>query len=151
MESKVDMLISYIRNKDQPILVKNFNLTNFKKLQTIEDLNEFEDSLKDINYKDSLINHAMSKYQHTSDKVENRKIAYYIVDTFTDRSLFKRFSLNGKTRNGKKNLALRERVGYIQFIFECSTKLSPMFKHEWLIDTLDTLCRNKYTSSKKKD
>lgn len=147
LKEKVDILTSYVRHEMQPMSgLKEFNPAKFRKLMTIKELDEFEESLKDTSFKESLICHVMNKFKNTS--VTNRKFVYDIIDTFTDRTLFRNFSLIGKSRNGEKNLALRDRVIYVNFIFECILKLSPIFDYDWLLEILGILCRNKYTSSK---
>lgn len=148
IERKIDFLISCVL-KDGAKLDPKISKLNLKKLATIEDLNQFEESLGDDGFKSSLIDHIENKFRNMS-KYENstRKFAYDVIDTFTERCLFKNFSLNGKSRNGEKNLSLLDRVIYINFIFECIIKLSPQFKYEWLEWVFGVLCRNKHTSSR---
>lgn len=148
IEKKLDFLISYVL-KDDTKSERNTSKRSFDKLATIKDLDQFEKSLANDDFKLSLIDHVENKFKNMV-KYENstRKFAYDVIDTFTDRCLFKNFSLNGKSRNGGKNLSLLDRVTYINFIFECIQKLKPEFQYAWLELVFGVLCRNKSTSTK---
>lgn len=143
IEKKLDFLISFIL-KDRKV-----STVAFQELGTIDDLNQFEQSLGNGDFRSSLIDHVKNKFKNMSKYEDStRKLAYDVVDTFTERRLFKNFSLNGKSRNGEKKLSLLDRVTYINFIFECVQKLSPQFKYAWLECVFGVLCRNKNTSTK---
>lgn len=147
MEKKLDFLISYLL-KDNKISETKIS-PSIRKLVSLQDLDQFEESLGDENFKTSMINHVRLKFKNTSKYEDStRKLAYDIIDTFTDRCLFKFFSMNGKSRNGEKNLALRDHPTYINFIFECIINMSPKFQYEWLEFVFGVLCRNKNTMTK---
>lgn len=161
VEKKLDFLISHIINDGvnfQPkidhsdslvqTLVQRKTITP-KKIVSLQDLELFEHCLLENENKISLIRHAEMKFCNPSQYDDSlRKLAYDVIYTFTDKSLFGNFSMNGKSRNGEKNLALRDHTIYINFIFECLIKLVPHYKYEWLESVLDVLCRNKNSSNK---
>lgn len=148
IEKKLDFLISFIL-KDGKNSEPRKTSTSTEKLASLQDLIEFEQSLNDGKFKSSLIDHVRDKFKNMSKYEDSiRKLAYDVIDTFTNRCLFKLFSMNGKSRNGEENLALRDHPTYINFIFQCILQLSPKYKYEWLENVFGVLCRNKNTAMK---
>lgn len=147
IEKKLDFLISYIlkdvKNSDPKTAMP------IDKLATLQDLIKFEESLADGSFKSCMVDHVKEKFINMSKYDDStRKLAYDVIDTFTNRCLFKLFSMNGKSRNGEENLALRDHPTYINFIFQCILQLSPKYKYEWLEHVFGVLCRNKNTAVK---
>lgn len=123
IEKKLDFLISYILKDVKNSDPKTSMPTD--KLATLQDLIIFEESLADGSFKTSMIDHVKEKFINMAKYEDStRKLAYDVIDTLTNRCLFKRFSMNGKSRNGEENLALRDHPTYINFIFQCILQLN---------------------------
>lgn len=128
-------------------------LSDIIKVNSIASLDEFETQLEDDNgMKTSLLKQIKKKFEKSMSKYEGcqRKLAYDIIDTFTDREMFKAFSWKGKdSKNGETNESLENRTTYINFIFEAILANDAKFKYEWLESVFNVLCRNKNSKNKR--
>lgn len=127
-------------------------LSDVVKVGSLAALDEFESMLENVNIKASLLNQIKRKFEKNITKYEGcqRKLAYDIIDTFTDREIFKSFSWKGKdAKNGEPNKCFENRTTYINFIFESILANDPKFKYEWLESVFNVLCRNKNSKIKR--
>lgn len=75
----------------------NVRVAAFRKLKTLAQLNKFEEHLENDDYKSALMNDLEKNHFKDIEKYyENRrKLMYDVIDLFTDRKLFKKFSWQG--------------------------------------------------------
>lgn len=127
-------------------------LSDIVKINSLASLDEFEALLENSGIKTSLIKQMKKKFEKSMPKYDGcqRKFAYDVIDTFTDRELFKLFSWKGKdAKNGESNKCFENHTTYINFIFESILVNDSKFKYEWLEAVLNVLCRNKNSKTKR--
>lgn len=127
-------------------------LSDIVKVDSIVAMDEFEDLLEDNGIKASLLKQIKQKFENNMSKYEGckRKFAYDVIDTFTNREIFKAFSWKGKdSKNGEPNKCFENRTTYINFIFEAILMNDSKFKYEWLESVFNVLCRNKNSREKR--
>lgn len=127
-------------------------LSDIVKIGSIAALDEFEHLIEDNGIKASLLKQIKQKFEKNMSKYEGcqRKFAYDVIDTFTDREMFKSFSWKGKdAKNGGANKCFENRTTYINFIFEAILANDSKFKYEWLESIFNVLCRNKNSKAKR--
>lgn len=153
IENKLDILLNQVNSEVCSKHVKGGNIVrlrkpmNFKRIEDLEALRNFERKLDDEKYMTDTLNEVSIFFGDvTKYKKSPRIFAYKVIDLLTKRKLYSKFSWTGKRkRNGEKNNCLEKHTVFIDFIFTAIHLKIPEFELCELEDIFQILCRNKNT------